>query len=51
MYLISIYFDKKTEIRIQSYINDVANVSGNSFMIDNHVPPHITVSAFETLNE
>ena len=51
MYLISVYFDKKTENRIQSYINDVAIASGNSFMIDNEVPPHMTITAFETLHE
>ena len=51
MYLISVYFDKKTEHQIQSYINDVANACGNLFMIDNEVPPHITISAFETLYE
>lgn len=51
MYLVSVYFDKKTEHRIQSYINDVAYVCGNSFMIDNQVPPHMTVLAFETREE
>lgn len=51
MYLISLYFDQKTEKQIQSYIYDVANMSGNSFMVDNNVPPHITISAFETLCE
>ena len=51
MYLISLYFDKKTENRIQSYINDVASKCGNMFMIDNKVPPHITISSFETLQE
>ena len=51
MYLVSVYFDKKTEHRIQSYTNDVAKESGNAFMIDNNVPPHITISAFETLEE
>ena len=51
MYLISVYFDKKTEHRIQSYINDVAKESGNAFMNDNNVPPHITITAFETLEE
>ncbi len=51
MYLISVYFDEKTEHRIQSYINDVAYACGNSFMIDNQVPPHMTISAFETLQE
>ena len=51
MYLISVYFDKKTENRIQSYINDVANISGNYFLINNNVPPHMTISAFETREE
>lgn len=51
MYLISVYFDKKTEQRIQSYINDAAEGSGNSFMVDNCVPPHMTILAFETLHE
>lgn len=51
MYLISVYFDKSTENRIQSYINDIANECGNFFMIDNKVPPHMTISAFESLKE
>ena len=51
MYLISVYFDKKTEDRIQSYINDVANLCGNVFMVNNNVPPHMTISAFETREE
>ena len=51
MYLISLCFDKSTEKQMQSYIDDVANKCGNSFMVDNNVPPHITVSALETLDE
>lgn len=51
MYLISVYFDKKTEERIQSYINDVEMSCGNTFMIENCVPPHMTISAFETRDE
>ena len=51
MYLVSIYFDEKTNQRIRSMIRQVAEKSGNTFMIDGNVPPHITVSAFETLNE
>ena len=51
MYLISVYFDKSTEKRIQTYIDDVAEKSGNTFMTDNNVPPHMTISAFETLKE
>ena len=48
MYLVSIYFDEKTEKWIEKYIEDVAKKSGNTFMIDNNVPPHITIAAFET---
>ena len=51
MYLVSIYFDEKTNQRIQGMIKQVAEKSGNTFMIDGNVPPHITISAFESLNE
>ena len=51
MYLISIYFDPKTNKKIQQYINKVARQTGNTFMLDGNVPPHITISAFETIDE
>ena len=51
MYLISIYFDKNTDKRIQSFMKSVASATGNTFMLDNHVPPHITVAAVETKKE
>ena len=51
MYLVSIYFDEKTDQKIQQYIDKVAEKTGNTFMLDGQVPPHITVSAFETQNE
>lgn len=51
MYLISIYFDEKTNQKIQRYINLLAEKTGNDFMIEGQVPPHITVSAFETQRE
>ena len=47
MYLISIYFDDKTNKQIQRLINKVAEATGNHFMIEGQVPPHITISAFE----
>ena len=50
-YLISIYFDEKTDKIFRGYMEQVANKSGNTFMTDHHVPPHITVSAFEAENE
>lgn len=51
MYLVSLYFDDRTTIKIQSCINKVAEKSKNKFMVDNNVPPHITLGAFETNNE
>lgn len=51
MYLISIYFDGKSNKEMQRYIDLVAEKSGNSFMKKEHVPPHLTVSAFETRDE
>lgn len=51
MYLVSIYFDEKTNHRVQQYIDKVAEKTGNTFMTDGKVPPHITISAFETQNE
>ena len=50
MYFISLYFDRKTNERIQRYIDKAAEMSGNRFMTENRVPPHITVSAFEMGN-
>lgn len=51
MYLVSIYFDEKTNKQIQRYINKIAEVTANQYMIEGNVPPHITISAFETANE
>ncbi|MBP3340008.1 MAG: 2'-5' RNA ligase family protein [Lachnospiraceae bacterium] len=48
MYLVSIYFDEKTEKWIRKYISDVAKKTNNTFMVNNNVPPHITIAAFET---
>lgn len=51
MYLVSIYFDEKTNRRIRQYIDKVAETTGNTFMLDGEVPPHITISAFEAKDE
>ena len=48
MYLISIYFDEKTNKNLQRLINRVAEKTGNTFMLENQVPPHMTVAAMET---
>jgi len=47
MYLISVYFDNTSTKRIQSLINQVAAASGNHYMTDKQVPPHLTLSAIE----
>jgi len=51
MYLISIYFDEKTDRQIRKLMAQVAEKTGNIFMLDNHVPPHVTVAGIETRHE
>ena len=51
MHLVSIYFDEKTDKRIRQMIKAVAEQSGNTYMLDANVPPHITISGFETRRE
>ena len=48
MFLISVYFDHKTEEKLRVLMKRVAKVTENNFMQDNQVPPHITVAAVET---
>ena len=47
MYLISLYFDEKTNSILQRYIDKISKVTGNTFMTDHEVPPHMTLSAIE----
>lgn len=47
MYLISVYFDQKAEKTMERYIHQIADKTGNLFMTDNHVPPHLTISSVE----
>jgi hypothetical protein len=51
MYLVSIYFDDKTNRIIQQYIDKVAQETGNIYMKEMEVPQHMTSTAFETLSE
>ena len=48
MYLISAYFDDSTNRKFQQLIDGIAKSSGNNFMLEHNVPPHLTISAFET---
>lgn len=47
MYLISVYFDDHANKVLQRYIDEVAKATGNTFMIDHKVPPHMTISSIE----
>lgn len=47
MYLISGYFDESTNKTLKKLIDKIAKVSGNSFMTDHKVPPHLTIAAIE----
>lgn len=48
MYLITVYFDFHTTSRIQRIIDHIAEYSGNHFMIENQVPPHLTLFSLDT---
>lgn len=50
MYLITAYFDEKSNRSLQRYIDRIAEKTGNRFMTDNHVPPHLTIAAIEAKN-
>ena len=47
MYLISVYFDEHSNKILQGYIDKIALKSGNHFMSENKVPPHMTISSIE----
>lgn len=51
MYLISIYFDVKTDKYLRKLMEQVAEKTGNTFMSGNQVPPHMTIAAMETRDE
>ena len=51
MYLVSLYFDNNSTEKIQGLINKAAGKSGNNYMIDGNVPPHITIASFQADNE
>lgn len=50
MYLITAYFDEKSTRTIQHLINKVADHTGNTFMTEHRVPPHMTISSIEARN-
>lgn len=51
MYHISLYFDEKTTARMHKLIEKVAQATGNKYMLEAKVPPHITLCALECGDE
>ena len=51
MYLISLYFDMETDKTLSSIMENVAVITGNTHMIEGHIPPHITVGMVNSPDE
>ncbi|MBQ7149290.1 MAG: hypothetical protein IJR96_11150 [Pseudobutyrivibrio sp.] len=47
MYLISAYFDDSSKKELKRLIDEIAMETGNTFMVENNVPPHMTISSIE----
>lgn len=50
MYLISTYFDDRSNQILQRYIERIAVETKNRFMTEHNVPPHMTISSIEAKN-
>jgi len=47
-YAIVLYFDEDTEAKLNNLIEELACDKTNTYMIDNRIPPHITLSLFSS---
>jgi len=45
-YAVTLYFDDETAGQISSLTKELADVTGNDYMIQNDVPPHLTLGMF-----
>jgi len=45
-YAVIVYFDHKSEGKIRRIQNEVSRVTGNTYLSDNKILPHITLSLF-----
>lgn len=50
-YAIVVYFNESIEKKLNSLILEVAEKSGNNYMIEHSIPPHITLSLFHKEND
>ncbi len=48
MFLVSAYFDPLSDRILGNLMNSLAEVTGNRFMIENQVPPHMTFLQIQT---
>ncbi len=51
MYLVSLYFDEETERILQKLIRRTAEKTGNFYMLEHEIPPHLTIAACKTKRE
>ena len=45
-FAISLTFDDSTNVRLASVISAIAESTMNRYIVENHIPPHLTVGAF-----
>ena len=51
MYLISVYFDEKTDAKIQNLTKQVAKCTQNNILLEKNVPSHLTICSFHSYKE
>ena len=50
-YAVSLHFPKDASGIISQAVRDIAKATGNNFIIENKIPPHITIDAFHARKE
>lgn len=50
-YAVSLHFTPDVNDIITSTVKSIAKVNGNSFIIENKIPPHVTIGAFHATKE
>ena len=50
-YAVSLHFSRKVNEIVISTLKAIADETGNRFIIENKIPPHITIGAFHAARE
>ena len=50
-YAVTLYFDSQTNELIEKAMRDIATATGNNYMLDNSVPPHLSLGLFHAEEE